>query len=222
MRREQVTSTNLSEIGFEEDDTGQSATLEVRFQSGIVYQYTATGRLVVNRLRAAHAELLRRNREGESVGQYFNREVRDAFAYQVIAYPTCLHNTPADQLCDVCHPPEPEPHIGLQHLPGSEGTIGTLGRGTPIEWTDHPAVERDATTQAAFVESRLAACGCGEDHVPAPTPAAAAAVGQIDPTNALLAIDAAILAARAQLNQLEVARRLILAAQGGQSHADPT
>ena len=61
-----VESSLLSSIGYSSDQT-----LELKFRSGVSYRYFAVPETVVEGFIAA-----------ESKGAYFNRHVRDRFAYQ--------------------------------------------------------------------------------------------------------------------------------------------
>ena len=64
--RTAVDSSLLSSIGYSID-----ATLELEFRSGAIYRYFAVPQTVFERLIAA-----------ESMGAYFNRNVRNRFRYQ--------------------------------------------------------------------------------------------------------------------------------------------
>jgi hypothetical protein len=66
MQRRAVESTTMRSVGYD----GTSQVLEVEFQTGTVYQYLDVP-------AAVHDELL----EAESKGEYFNREIRDAFRF---------------------------------------------------------------------------------------------------------------------------------------------
>lgn len=66
MRRDPVTSTNISEIGYDQP----SQTLEVMFRNGGVYQYFDIPRHEYdNLLRAA------------SIGEYLNRSIKGRYRY---------------------------------------------------------------------------------------------------------------------------------------------
>jgi hypothetical protein len=64
MRREAVESTTMKSVGYQ----AREKTLEIEFQSGMVYQYLDVPQEVYEGLL----------QEG-SKGQYFNREIRDAY-----------------------------------------------------------------------------------------------------------------------------------------------
>ena len=66
MQRVEVASTSLASIGYD----AQSRTLEVEFQSGAVYHYRGVPYAVAKSLATA-----------QSVGGYFARFVRNAYAY---------------------------------------------------------------------------------------------------------------------------------------------
>lgn len=66
MRRQPVTSTNVSEIGYDE----VSRVLEIAFVSGAVYQYFDVPRQVFDALMQA-----------PSVGQYLNNNVKGYYRY---------------------------------------------------------------------------------------------------------------------------------------------
>lgn len=65
MERESVVSSNISSVGY---DAGIE-TLEVEFKSGLVYQYLNVPDFMHQRLITA-----------ESVGKFFNAEIRNAYA----------------------------------------------------------------------------------------------------------------------------------------------
>jgi hypothetical protein len=67
MERMPVTSTTLTSIGY--DDA--SATLEVEFASGVLYQYFDVPRPVFDDLLSG----------GGSVGAYFNQHVKGVYRY---------------------------------------------------------------------------------------------------------------------------------------------
>ena len=64
MERERVESTTMKSVGYQAEDK----TLEIEFQSGMVYQYLGVGVEV-------YEGLLQSN----SKGQYFNSEIRDGY-----------------------------------------------------------------------------------------------------------------------------------------------
>ena len=66
MRRMRVESTTVRSMGYQR----RSRILEIEFQSGAVYQYVAVPSRVYEEFRKA-----------ESKGQYFNGEIRDAYAF---------------------------------------------------------------------------------------------------------------------------------------------
>ena len=65
MEREPVYSSNLAAVGYDPN----SETLEVEFKNGRVYEYYNVPSFVHERLMQAN-----------SMGQFFNAEIRDAFA----------------------------------------------------------------------------------------------------------------------------------------------
>lgn len=69
MNREKVESSNLKSVGYEED----SQTLEIEFNTGAVYQYTAVPKWVFEDLMDA-----------ESVGRYFHQHIRNVYEYKQI------------------------------------------------------------------------------------------------------------------------------------------
>jgi hypothetical protein len=66
MKRESVSSTNISELGYDED----RRVLEVLFHGGSVYQYFDVPPQIYNELRQA-----------SSVGQYINANIKGHFRY---------------------------------------------------------------------------------------------------------------------------------------------
>lgn len=66
MKRRQVNSTSISEVGYHKD----SETLEILFRNGGTYQYFDVPSRV-------HQELI----QADSVGGYLNREIKGAFRY---------------------------------------------------------------------------------------------------------------------------------------------
>jgi len=67
MQRQEVNSTRIKSIGFDES----SGTLELEFQgSGRVYQYKG------RRVKEHYDGLMKAHNSGESVGAYFNSNVR--------------------------------------------------------------------------------------------------------------------------------------------------
>lgn len=66
MRRQPVTSTNINEIGYDE----QSRTLEIAFRNGSVYQYFDVPATV-------YRELM----QSSSHGQFLNRQIRTQYRY---------------------------------------------------------------------------------------------------------------------------------------------
>ncbi len=66
MRRQPVTSTNLSEVGYDDE----RRVLEVLFSNGHVYQYFDVP-------MAIYQELMRAG----SIGQYLNANIKGAFRY---------------------------------------------------------------------------------------------------------------------------------------------
>ena len=66
MRRQAVTSSNISEIGYDEN----SRTLEVLFTNGNLYQYFDVPPQI-------YAELM----QAGSVGQYLNANIKGNFRY---------------------------------------------------------------------------------------------------------------------------------------------
>lgn len=67
MRRHEVNSTSLASVGYD----ANSRTLEVEFRSGAVYHYHEVPYRVAQGLARA-----------QSIGGYFMRAVRGAFAYE--------------------------------------------------------------------------------------------------------------------------------------------
>ncbi|RLV55704.1 KTSC domain-containing protein [Aeromicrobium phragmitis] len=67
MKRALVSSSSLRSVGY--DDT--THTLEVEFHKGAIYRFDAVPREV-------HDELV----SAESIGRYFNENVRDAYPYR--------------------------------------------------------------------------------------------------------------------------------------------
>jgi len=67
MQRTPVTSQQIKSIGY--DPT--TATLEVEFTNGAVYQYSAVPAHI-------HQELM----EAESIGKYFNQHIKYGFRYE--------------------------------------------------------------------------------------------------------------------------------------------
>ena len=66
MRRQVVSSTNISEIGYDSD----RRTLEVAFKSGTVYQYfDVPERIYEDLIRAS------------SIGQYLNTNIKGQYRY---------------------------------------------------------------------------------------------------------------------------------------------
>lgn len=66
MQREAVSSSNLQSVGY---DAG-TATLEIEFQNGRVYQYSGVPRSEFDALMQA-----------SSKGSYFNDVIRDCYPY---------------------------------------------------------------------------------------------------------------------------------------------
>lgn len=66
MRRLSVESTTVRSVGYKR----KSKILEIEFQTGIVYQYLEVPEKVYEEFW-----------EAESKGKYFNREIRDAYAF---------------------------------------------------------------------------------------------------------------------------------------------
>ena len=66
MTREPVSSSNLTEIGYD----GSTQTMEVCFKNGRIYQYFDVPQAVYDELRAA-----------ESPGGYLSSEVKGRFRY---------------------------------------------------------------------------------------------------------------------------------------------
>ena len=66
MERTYVSSTNISEIGYDE----KKETLEIKFLSGSIYQY-------YNLQKNIYEELMRAG----SKGQFFNRYIKNAYPY---------------------------------------------------------------------------------------------------------------------------------------------
>ena len=66
MKRESVSSTNISELGYDEN----RRVLEVLFHGGSVYQYFDVPPQIYNELRQA-----------SSVGQYINANIKGYFRY---------------------------------------------------------------------------------------------------------------------------------------------
>jgi hypothetical protein len=66
MRRQPVTSSNIAEVGYDEN----SRTLEVLFMSGNLYQYFDVPSQI-------YAELM----QAGSVGQYLNANIKGNFRY---------------------------------------------------------------------------------------------------------------------------------------------
>jgi hypothetical protein len=66
MRRESISSSNISELGYDED----RRILEVLFHGGSVYQYFDVPPQIYNELRQA-----------SSVGQYINANIKGHFRY---------------------------------------------------------------------------------------------------------------------------------------------
>ncbi len=66
MRRQTVVSSNIAEIGYDEN----SRTLEVLFNNGSVYQYFDVPPQI-------HAEIM----QAGSVGQYLNANIKGNFRY---------------------------------------------------------------------------------------------------------------------------------------------
>ena len=64
MEREPVYSSNLASVGYDQN----SETLEVEFKNGRVYEYYNVPNFIHERLMQAN-----------SMGQFFNAEIRDAF-----------------------------------------------------------------------------------------------------------------------------------------------
>ena len=64
MERELVSSSNLASVGYDAD----SETLEVEFKGGSVYQYFNVPAFMHERMMAA-----------DSIGIFFNAEIRDAY-----------------------------------------------------------------------------------------------------------------------------------------------
>ena len=66
MHRMTVSSSNILEVGYEED----SQTLEVLFRNDRVYQYFSVPRQVAEELMSA-----------ESLGQYLNQHIKGVYRY---------------------------------------------------------------------------------------------------------------------------------------------
>lgn len=66
MEREPVSSSSISSIGYDAD----TETLEIEFNTGLVYQFYGVPEDV-------HAEIL----EAPSIGAYFNAYIRPAYEY---------------------------------------------------------------------------------------------------------------------------------------------
>jgi len=66
MQRIAVASSNISEIGYDE----QSATLEVLFKDGLIYQYFDVPKASFDSLLSA-----------PSIGQFFNKEIRGVYRF---------------------------------------------------------------------------------------------------------------------------------------------
>ena len=64
MEREPVSSSNIAAVGYDPD----SETLEVEFKTSGIYQYFNVPAFMFERLVAA-----------DSVGKFFNAEIRDAY-----------------------------------------------------------------------------------------------------------------------------------------------
>lgn len=69
MKREDVTSSNIRSIGYDED----KEILEVEFQNKHIYQFFGVGKSV-------HKKLLK----AESIGKTFNESVRNNFKYKKV------------------------------------------------------------------------------------------------------------------------------------------
>ncbi len=69
MERHMVTSSVVRSIGY--DETAQ--TLEVEFNSGVVYQYYNVAQIVYEQLLAA-----------ESIGKFINAEIKPHFPYSCV------------------------------------------------------------------------------------------------------------------------------------------
>lgn len=65
MDREQVKSSNIKSVGYDQEQT----LLEVEFKSGAVYQYEEVPEDVYQEMLAA-----------ESVGKYFNTQVKGSYS----------------------------------------------------------------------------------------------------------------------------------------------
>ena len=70
MRRYRVDSTVLSSVGYEP----KTNVLEVEFRTGRVYRYYRVPRTAVVKLLTA-----------DSIGAYFNREIRPRYRYSEVA-----------------------------------------------------------------------------------------------------------------------------------------
>ena len=70
MQRTPVSSSNLSSVGYD----ARSATLEIAFNGGGVYEYNRVPESVYNGLMAA-----------SSKGRYFDSMIKDAYSYRKIS-----------------------------------------------------------------------------------------------------------------------------------------
>ncbi|HEX8152504.1 MAG TPA: KTSC domain-containing protein [Thermoanaerobaculia bacterium] len=70
MRRYRVESTVLAAVGYEPD----TSVLEVEFRTGRVYRYYRVPRTAVVKMLTA-----------DSIGGYFNREIRPRYRYREVA-----------------------------------------------------------------------------------------------------------------------------------------
>ena len=70
MRRQAVSSSNLYSVGYDPD----TATLEVEFRDGSIYQYSNVPTRVYDGLMNAGSH-----------GQYFHRYIRDVHSYRKMA-----------------------------------------------------------------------------------------------------------------------------------------
>ncbi len=69
MERVQVESTNLASVGYDHD----SATLEIKFHSGGIYQYSGVPQDIYKSLMKAGSK-----------GDYFNNYVKERYRYKRI------------------------------------------------------------------------------------------------------------------------------------------
>ena len=72
--RTEVTSSNIKAVGYD----SPTKVLEVEFTSGAVYRYADV-------LLPVWREFLRRKASGESVGKYFNSNVKGIYAFHKVS-----------------------------------------------------------------------------------------------------------------------------------------